>query len=163
MRRKTVNYFPVMVISQAEQYPFKVCKSMKLRIFHIMVPRGLFLIKRGRGEIHQKIAFLSTIVKNKTTKTEKLIRLLKYPQKPIKLVPELRKNDLTLHKRHVNASHAVHNDLKWHTGGTLSLGEGKAYSTRIKQKMNKRLRTESKLVGVYNLMPHILWKNLFFS
>ena len=79
-----------------------------------------------------KIAFLSTIVINKTTKTEKLIRLLKYPQKPIKLVPGLRKNDLTLHKRYVNASLAVHNDLKWHTGGTLSIGEGKAYSTQIK-------------------------------
>ena len=33
----------------------------------------------------------------------------------------------------------------------------------MKQKINSRLITESELVGLYDLMPHIIWKNNFLD
>jgi hypothetical protein len=57
----------------------------------------------------------------------------------------------------VDASYAVHVDMKSHTGGTLSLGKGSIYSTSSKQKLVTRSSTEAEVVGVHDLMPQLIW------
>eukprot|EP00957_Ditylum_brightwellii_P111673 8517832-Ditylum_brightwellii.AAC.1 len=47
----------------------------------------------------------------------------------------------------VDASFAVHQDMKGHTGAVMSLGGGAAYAASVKQKINTRSSTESELVG----------------
>ena len=56
------------------------------------------------------------------------------------MVPTLRAMDPMVQKLHVNAAHAVHNNLKVHTRGTLSLGEVTVYNTRI---YNKKIQSQA--------------------
>jgi hypothetical protein len=39
---------------------------------------------------------------------------------------------------HIDASYAVHADMKSHTGGAMTLGKGSVYSTLVKQKLMTR-------------------------
>ena len=52
--------------------------------------------------------------------------------------------------------YAVHNDMKDHTGGTMSLGHGSIYSSSTKQKLVSRSSAEAKLIGVYDIMPQLM-------
>jgi hypothetical protein len=53
--------------------------------------------------------------------------------------------------------------MKGHTGGTLSMGKGSVYSTSTKQKLVTRSSTESEVVGVYDVMPQMLWTKHFLE
>ena len=61
----------------------------------------------------------------------------------------------------VDASYAVHNDMKGHTGGTMSLGHGSIYSSSTKQKLVSCSSTEAELIGVYDIMPQLVWTSNF--
>jgi hypothetical protein len=63
----------------------------------------------------------------------------------------------------VDASYAVHPDMKSHTGGAMSLGSGVIYGTSKKQKLNTKSSTESELVGTDDAMPQILWTLYFLE
>jgi hypothetical protein len=57
--------------------------------------------------------------------------------------------------RYVDASFAVHPNMRGHTGGGLTLGRGFSISVSTKQMLNTRSSTESELVGVDDMMPII--------
>ena len=63
----------------------------------------------------------------------------------------------------VDASFAVHPNMRSHTGGAVTLGRGCPIVTSTKQKLNTRSSTESELVGVDDLMPSILWTRKFLK
>jgi hypothetical protein len=63
----------------------------------------------------------------------------------------------------VDASYAVHPDMRSHTGGTMSLGKGSAISSSTRQKLNTRSSTEAELVGVNDIMSMILWTRNFLE
>jgi len=63
----------------------------------------------------------------------------------------------------VDASFAVHGDMKGHTGGVMSLGRGAIFSTSTKQKLNTRSSTECELVGVNDVMAQVLWTRYFME
>ena len=63
----------------------------------------------------------------------------------------------------VDASYAVHSDMKGHTGGSLSLGRGGVYNTSSRQKLVSRSSTEAELVGVHDVMPQIIWTRYFLQ
>jgi hypothetical protein len=63
----------------------------------------------------------------------------------------------------VDASFAVHPDMKSHTGGVMSLGKGAIYGTSTRQKLNTRSSTEAELVGVNDVMPQVLWTRYFLE
>jgi hypothetical protein len=56
----------------------------------------------------------------------------------------------------VNASFAVHMDMRSHTGMALTLGQGALISGSYKQKISTKSSTESELVGVDDGMPFIM-------
>ncbi len=58
---------------------------------------------------------------------------------------------------YVDASFAVHPNMRGHTGGGLTIGRGFPISVSTKQKLNTRSSTESELVGIDDMMPIILW------
>ena len=58
---------------------------------------------------------------------------------------------------YVDASFAVHPNMRGHTGGGLTMGRGFPILTSTKQKLNTRSSTESELVGVDDMMPIIIW------
>ena len=43
------------------------------------------------------------------------------------------------------------------------MGKGAIISTSIKQKMNTKSSTETELIAVDELMPHIMWTNYFLN
>ena len=44
-----------------------------------------------------------------------------------------------------------------HTGATMSIGTGSIFGGSWKQKMVSHSSTESDIVGVYDVLPHVLW------
>jgi hypothetical protein len=63
----------------------------------------------------------------------------------------------------VDASYAVHPDMRSHTGATMSLDKGSIYSTSTRQKLNTKSSTEAELVGVSDAMSQILWTRYFME
>jgi hypothetical protein len=63
----------------------------------------------------------------------------------------------------VDASYAVHPDMKSHTGGVYTLGKGAIYGTSTRQKINTKSSTEAELVGVAEVLPQVLWTRYFLE
>jgi hypothetical protein len=62
---------------------------------------------------------------------------------------------------YVDASFAVHPNMRSHTGGGLTMGRGFPISVSTKQKLTMKSSTEGELVGDDDVMPIILWKCQF--
>ena len=61
----------------------------------------------------------------------------------------------------IDASFAIHTDMKSHTGYCLSLGIGSSILGSSTQKINTRSSTESELVGVDDAIGYVEWTNLY--
>jgi hypothetical protein len=95
---------------------------------------------------------------------KKLRRTMQYLRGTIDLVLTLEADDLHLLKWWVDASYAVHPDMKSHTGATLvSLGKSSVYSASRRQKLNTKSSTEAELVGVDDVMDQVLWTKYFLE
>jgi hypothetical protein len=130
--------------------------------FHHMTAKLLFLAKRARPDIQTAIAFLTTRVKRPDKDDyKKLSRVIKYLRGSPDLALTLEGDAAHVVKWWVDASFAVHTDMKSHTGGTMSLGKGSVYSASTRQKLNTKSSTEAELVGVDDVMPLILWTRYF--
>ena len=64
----------------------------------------------------------------------------------------LESKNMNIIKWWVDASHAVHPDMRSHTGAMMTLGKGAVYATSVRQKLNTKSTTESELVGVDDIM-----------
>jgi hypothetical protein len=58
---------------------------------------------------------------------------------------------------YVDASFAVHPNMCGHTGGGLTMGQGFPIVASRKQKLNTKSSTDSKLVGIDDMMLIMLW------
>jgi hypothetical protein len=132
--------------------------------FHTMTAKLLFLSKRARPDLQQAIAFLTTRVRKPDSDDyKKLGRVIKYLRGDPHVPLTLEADDARVMKWWVDASFAVHPDMKSHTGATASLGKGSVYSTSTRQKLNTKSSTEAELVAVDDVMPMILWTRYFLN
>ena len=134
----------------------------KKEIFHRITAKLLFVSRRGRPDIQLTIAFLCT----RTTKSDeddwkKLKRLMQYLNATISLTLTLSADQLAIIKWWVDASYAVHNNMRSHTGATMSIGRGMIYSKSAKQKLNSKSSTEAELIGASDMLGQTLW-TLYF-
>jgi hypothetical protein len=150
--------------SPAADYLFRIVDGIESldestsEFFHATVAKLLFLCKRGRPDIQTAIDFLCTRVQQPTRHDyNKLSRVIKYLSKTKDLVLRLSADNLNVAKWWVDASYGVHHDMRSHTGGTMSMGTGAAYSTSKKQKLNTKSSTEAELVGMDDVLPQALW------
>jgi hypothetical protein len=133
-------------------------------LFHHNTAKLLFLCKRARPDLQTAIAFLCTRVKAPDADDyKKLHRVMKYLRGTRDMVLTLEADNLQILKWWVDASFAVHRDMRSHTGGVLSMGRGAIYSTSTRQKLTTRSSTEGELVGVNDVMPQILWTHYFLE
>ena len=80
------------------------------------------------------IAFLCTCVQSSIEDDKaKLARVIKYFRNTKELVLKLRANTVFTIKWWINATFAVHKDMRSHTGGTMSMGSGVFYGTSQKK------------------------------
>ena len=70
---------------------------------------------------------------------------------------KLSADNLNIAKWHVDASQAAHPDMKSHTGGAMTLGQGCIHNVSAQQSLSTKSGTESKLMGVSNVMPQVTW------
>ena len=94
---------------------------------------------------------------------EKLQRLLRYLKRNPSLPLVLEADNLGLAHWHVDASFAVHADMKSHTGGTMSLGRGSIINTSQKQKINTRSSTKATLVERNGVVTRMQWAQFFIE
>ena len=89
--------------------------------FHSIVAKLLFVSKRSRLDIGLAVAFLCTRVSKSTFDDwAKLKRLLKYISATINMPKIIGTDDLSFMKTWVDASYAIHPDMRSHTGGVVS-------------------------------------------
>jgi hypothetical protein len=72
-------------------------------------------------------------------------------------------NGSVIFKWWVDASFAVHPNMRGHTGGGLSLGRGFPIVRSTKQKLNTRSSTETYIIGADNFIPAICWTRYFMK
>jgi hypothetical protein len=95
----------------------------KSEIFHKIVAKLLFACKRARPDIQTAVAFLTTRVsKSDIDDWKKLKRCLQYSHGTRDLKLTLSADNLTVIKWWVDASYAIHPNMRSHTGAALSLG-----------------------------------------
>ena len=136
----------------------------KKKIFVHLVMQGLYLSQRGRPDIRTAIAFLCGRLRNPDEDDyKKLARMIQYLHGSKEMVLMLRASDEGIIRWWIDASYAVHEDMKGHTGATLSLGKGAIYSGSFKQRLVSRSSTESELIGVYDVLPQVLWTKQFLE
>ncbi len=117
--------------------------------FHSVVAKLLYVSKRSRLDIQLAVAFLCTRVSCSTEQDwQKLKRVLEYLRGTLDEYLTLGADDIGMMKTWVDASYAVHMDMKSHTGGVVSFGIGAVMSKSSKQKLNVKSSTEAELVGI---------------
>jgi hypothetical protein len=155
----------------AANHPFEVnskdptmLDEEKATMFHHNVAKLLFLCKRARPDTQTAVAFLCTRVKGPDTDDyKKLGRVIKYLRGTKGMPLTLEGDNACIIKWWVDASFAVHPDMKSHIGGAMTLGKGAVYGTSTRQKLNTKSSTEAELVGVNDVMPQILWTRYFLE
>ena len=133
-------------------------------VFHSVTAKLLFVGKRGRPDIQTTVSFLTTRV-SKADQDDwgKLKRLLQYLNSTIDLLLTLSMDSMHIMKTWVDASYAVHPDMRSHTGGCISFGKGMIISKSLKQKLNTKSSTEAELVGATDILPANLWTKYFIE
>ena len=134
--------------------------------FHSVVAALLYVSMRARSDLLLPIAFLCTRVSKSTTRDQdKLRRVLEYIQGTFDLVYTLGADSLTniVLRTWVDASFAVHPDMRSHTGVASSLGRGAFMCRSSKQKLNTKSSTESELVGASDFLPNAVWIKNFLQ
>ena len=154
----------------ATNYIFKVnnqCNKLskeKSEVFHTYVAKGLFLCKRARPDIQLAIAFLCTRVKQPDEDDwKKLIRMLNYLNGTKNLYLTLEMDEAKIIKWYTDASFAIHQDYRSHTGATMTFGKGGIINISTKQKINTKSSTEAELVAVDDISGHLIWTNYFLQ
>lgn len=136
----------------------------KAALYHSIVAKLLYVSNRGRSDIAHAIAFLTTRVSVPLLQDwAKLGRLLRYLHDTIDFPLILGAKSLTKMTTWVDASYAVHPDMRSHTGGCTSLGRGVIMAKSSKQKLNTKSSTEAEVVGASDYLPNNIWARNFMG
>jgi hypothetical protein len=146
-----------------ETNPTKLDKDRAETFVHIVM-QLLHLSQRARPDIRPAVSFLcGRLQQPDEDDYKKLTRVMKYLDSTVDMALTLAADKNGQMRWWVDASFAVHSDMKSHTGGTMSLGKGSLYSTSTKQKLVTRSSTEAEVVGVHDVMPQLIWTANFLD
>ena len=144
----------------------KPLSEEKRTAFHHTTAQALFLCKRTRPDIQPTVPFLCTRVKTADVDDwKKLLRMLKYLDDTADLELRLQadEGDILVLQFYPDGSHAVHADMKGHTGSAMTLGKGSAINVSSKQKLNTKSSTETELVAADDVLDVALWATNFLK
>jgi hypothetical protein len=136
----------------------------RAKALHNITTKGIYVAKRVRPDISLSIAFLTTRVKGTNIDDwRKLCHLVEYLCSMRGLPLILAANGTGVLSWYVDASFAVHTDMRGHTGGAMTMGRGFPLDKSTKHRLNTRSSTESEIVAVDDLILQILWVHLFLK
>ena len=131
-------------------------------LFHRIVARFLYVAKRAQPDLQVAVAFLCKRVKcSNVGDWKKLRRLVRYMRATIHLPLIVGSDGSGNLIWSIDASFAVHTDMKSHIGYCLSLGIGSPILGSSTQKINTQSLTESELVGVHDAIGYVEWTSLY--
>jgi hypothetical protein len=124
----------------------------------------LYATKRARPDTCTAIAFLTTRVREPDKDDwTKLVHLMRHISGTRTMPLILSANGSGILKWWVDASFAVHPNMRGHSGGGLSLGCGFPIVSSTKQKLNTRSSTETEILGSDDFMQAIYWTRYFMK
>ena len=133
-------------------------------IFHSVVAKLLYVATRARMDILLAVGFLCSRVSKSTEQDKnKLKPLLQYIKGTLELKYTLGVENMKRLRTFIDASYAVHPDMRSHTGGVMSLGIGGLIAKSTKQKLNTKSSTEAELVGASDYLPNTVWVKMFLE
>jgi hypothetical protein len=136
----------------------------KSKVFHSIVAMILYIVKRARPDAALANDFLTTRVREPDEDDwRKLRHLITYLRSTRELPLVLGATQTGVLHWYVDASFAVHQDMKGQTGGALTLGRGCPTVQTTKAKCSTRSSTIQELVAVDEMMNDILWTRLFMK
>jgi hypothetical protein len=136
----------------------------RAKAFHNITAKGIYVTKRARPDISLSIAFLTTRVKGPDIDNwHKLCHLVDYLRSMHELPLILAADGTGVLSWYVDASFAMHPDMRGHTGGAMTMGNGFPLDKSTKHKLNTRSSMESEIVAVDNLILQKLWARLFMK
>ena len=125
---------------------------------HSSTARLLFLGKRARPDIQTVIAFLCTRVKvAEEDDYKKLERVMAYLYATLYIPLILGVDGSGNIYWYKDGAHAVHADMRGHTGLVMTLGCGAVLSASWKQKINSLSTTETETIAISDGMPKNMW------
>ena len=138
----------------------KPLDTKKAELYASFVAKVLWVMKRGRPDIEPTVSFLCTRVKGPDRDDWcKLKRLLCWTKKTVEDVRIIGADSLVDMLTFIDSAHAVHPDMRGHTGGATTFGTGIIDQKSSKQKMNSRSSTETEVIGNSEYLP----KNIYFE
>ena len=135
------------------------------QIFHSAVMTIQYLAVNMRWDLLAAVSFLTTRVSNPTTSDwSKLSRVLKYinytQDHALRIGGDLSEGFAV----HIDASFAVHADMKSHTGCAIMMGGvGAIFARSSKQKINTKSSTEAELVAISDSLEKAIWLQNFVT
>ena len=134
------------------------------KLFHRLVYKLLYCSCRGRKDLQVAISFLTQRVEScNEGDYNKFRRLMHYVHTTMDEIVTIGIEDVGLMRTFVDASYAVHDNMRSHTGGAITFGIGVFCSASEKQKLNTKSSTEAELVGVSEFLPKVLYVELFLA
>jgi len=136
----------------------------RAKAFHNITAKGIYVAKRARPDISLAIAFLTTRVKGPDIDNwRKLCHMVEYLRSTRDLPLILGANGTGFLSWFVDASFAVHPDMRGHTGGAMTMERGFPLDKSTKHKLNTHSSMEGEIVVVEDMIPQILWSCLFMK
>jgi hypothetical protein len=137
----------------------------EINMFHSTVYMLLYLAKRVRPDILLPSQFLTCRVKCPTDEDKtKLSRVVGYLLGSKDLVFCISGSSTYDLVAYVDASHAVHDDFKSHTGSLIVMGDKTIVHFKTsKQRLNTKASTESELVAASDSLPQLIYLKEFIE
>jgi hypothetical protein len=138
----------------------KPINEKKADISKQYIPMVLWIMKRSRPDVKPTVSFLMKRVANPDQddwhKFMQMMCWLKNTQEDVQIVSA---NTLTDMLTMVDSAHAVHENMRGHTGGLINFGTGVVDQKASTQKMNTKSSTKTKQVRTSEYFP----KNIYFE
>ena len=136
----------------------------KVSQFCHLTAKLLYLSKHTQPDLQTAVSFLTMRVwEPDEDDYKKLGWCIRYLCDNVDILLTLEINNSGILCWWVDASFAIHLDMKSHTGATVSLSGGCPFSISLRQRINTQSSTEAELVGVNDAMNLIIWTQLFLE
>jgi len=140
-----------------EDAPKLTTEKAEMMLKYVM--KIAWAMKRTRPDVEPTNSFLMTRVHDPTKDDwHKLMRLMSFIKGSLNDRRVIGADSLHKMLTMVDSAHAVHKDMRGHTGGLITFGTGVVDTKSTKQKMNTRSSTETEHVGTSEYLP----KNIYF-
>jgi len=134
------------------------------RLFHRLVYRLIYTAIRGRRDLQTVISFLSKRhLECNEHDYAKLRRLIHYIHATKNIECIIGIKNIGLLTTFVDASYAVHMNMRSHSGGAMTFGIGVFSSDSKMQKLNTKSSTDAEIVAVSDFLPKVIFMHLFME